>query len=200
MKVLIIGASGKIGGAIHSELASDTDIITANHRSGDFTIDLGNHDSIVELFKKVGKLDGIVCAAARGVAFKPLAEMTLSDYVTSMQQKLLGQISIVLNGIPCLNDHGSITLTTGVMNRQYVKNGSAAAMVNNAVEGFVKAAAFTLPRGIRLNVVSPGLLEASAKAYADICPGFEPVSAETVARTYRKSVYGIMSGQVFSAD
>lgn len=200
MKVLIIGASGTIGSAIHNELKSDTDIITANHRSGDYTLDMSDPESIHALFKKVGKLDGIICVAARGVAFKPITDMQLSDYVSSMQQKLLGQINIVLQGIPCLNDHGSITLTTGVMNRTYVKNGSAAAMVNNAVEGFVQAAAFGLPRGIRLNVVSPGLLEASAKAYAEICPGFEPVSAEKVARAYRKSVYGILNGQIFCAD
>jgi len=53
MKVLIIGASGTIGSAIYSELKSDTDLITANYSSGDFKIDLGDRDSIKNVFNKL---------------------------------------------------------------------------------------------------------------------------------------------------
>ena len=77
-------------------------------------------------------------------------------------------------------------MTTGILNRDFVLNGSAAAMVNNAVEGFVKAAALDLPRGIRINAISPALLEESVKKYSELCPGFEPVSSTKVARAYRK--------------
>jgi len=80
-----------------------------------------------------------------------------------MQQKLLGQLTLVLEGAKVLKDHGSITLTTGVMNHDFVRHGSAAAMINNAVEGFAQAAALDLPRA------------------------------------YRKSLYGIQTGQVFRA-
>lgn len=116
-----------------------------------------------------------------------------------MQQKLLGQLTLVLEGAKVLKDHGSITLTTGVMNHDFVRHGSAAAMINNAVEGFAQAAALDLPRGIRLNVVSPALLQESVERYKDFCPGFEPVSSATVARAYRKRLYGIQTGQVFRA-
>lgn len=196
-KVLIIGASGTIGSAIQANLANDTHVISANYSSGDFKVDLGDSNAIAELFKHCGKLDGIICAAARGVVFKSIAEMSVADYLASMQQKLLGQIQVALTGITTLNDHGSITLTTGIFNRDFVKNGSAAALVNNAVEGFVKAAALDMPRGIRINVVSPALLEASAEKYATVCPGFEPVSSEKVARAYRRSFYGIQTGEIF---
>ncbi|GGI84042.1 hypothetical protein [Legionella impletisoli] len=73
-------------------------------------------------------------------------------------------------------------------------------MVNSAVEGFVQAAALEMPRGIRMNAVSPALLEESAKAYSERCPGFEPVSSKKVARAYRKSIYGIQTGQIFFVD
>lgn len=197
MKVLIIGASGKIGSAIVKELNQDTTLITANHTSGDFTVDLGDPASITHLFTQTGPLDGIVCAAARGVVFKPLAEMSIADYLASLQQKMLGQIHVALQGVKILKEHGSITLTTGVFNRDFVKNGSAAAVINNAVEGFVKAASLDLPHGIRINAVSPALIEESAKDYASACPGFETVSSAKVAKAYRRSIYGIQTGEVF---
>ncbi|OGT64013.1 MAG: short chain dehydrogenase [Gammaproteobacteria bacterium RIFCSPHIGHO2_12_FULL_45_9] len=197
MKILIIGASGTIGCAIVQELKRDTQLVSANYQSGDYRVDLANSGSIVTLFKQIGQLNGIVCAASRGVIFKPLIEMTTEDYLTSMQQKLFGQLRLVLEGIKVLSDHSSITLTTGLMNHDFVLNGSAAALVNHAVEGFVKAAALDMPRGIRINVVSPALLEESVEKYAELCPGFEPVSSAKVARAYRKSIYGIQSGQVY---
>ncbi len=197
MKALIVGASGTIGSAIVKELEADTDIVSAGFSSGDYKVDLGDFKSIETLMNNVGKLDAIVCAASRGVIFKPLVEMTTEDYITSLQQKLLGQLTLAIEGIKQLNKGGSITLTTGIMNHDFVKNGSAAAMVNNAVEGFVKAAALDLPKGIRINAVSPALLKASVTKYAEICPGFEPVASEKVARAYRKSIYGIQTGRIY---
>ncbi len=196
-RVLVIGASGTIGSAICAELARDTEIVRANYSSGDFRVDLGDVGSIAALFKQVGKLDGVICAAARGVVFKNVGEMRVEDYVNSMQQKLLGQVQVALAAVGVLNDRGSITLTTGVLNRAFVAGGSAAAMVNNGVEGFVRGAAVDMPRGIRINVVSPALLAVSAEKYAAIMPGFETVSSEAVAKAYRRSVYGVQTGEVF---
>lgn len=197
MKVLVIGGSGTIGKAVVDELSSDTDILTASLNNGDFNVDMSDSASIARLFKKVGSLDAIICTAARGVVLKPLNDISIEDYVSSMQQKLLGQINLVLQGLSVLNDKGSFTLTTGIMNHDFVKDGTAAALVNNAVEGFAQAAALDMPRGLRINVVSPALLEPSVEAYKTYCPGFEPVSPQKVARAYRKSVYGIQTGRVY---
>lgn len=198
MKVLIIGASGTVGRCIVDELQQDTDIISASLNSGDFKVDMADTQSIQALFKQTGPVDAIISAAARGVVLKPLSEMTVEDYQLSLQQKLLGQVSIVLHGLEVLKDKGSITLVTGIMNHDFVKDGTAAAMVNNAVEGFVQAAALDMPRGIRINVVSPGLLEPSVELYKNYCPGFEPVTTEKVGRAFRKSVYGIQTGRIYS--
>lgn len=198
MKVLLIGASGTIGSAVKQELQQDTTLLSASLNQGDYKVDLADSDSIAALFQALSGLDAIICAASRGVVFKPLAEMTVADYVASMQQKLLGQLNVVLQGVNALKDRGSITLTTGIMSHDFVANGTAVAMVNNAVEGFVRAAALDLPRGIRINAVSPALLGESVPLYSDLCPGFEPVPAAKVARAYRKSVYGIQTGRVYS--
>ncbi|MCH9744900.1 MAG: SDR family oxidoreductase, partial [Gammaproteobacteria bacterium] len=141
MKALIVGASGTIGSAVVKELEKDTELVSASLHNGDHKLDLADQNSIKKLFKETGKLDAIVCVASRGVVFKPLMEMTVAEYVASMQQKLLGQIGLVLEGIRVLNDRGSVTLTTGIMSHDFVKNGTAASLVNNAVNGFVKAAA-----------------------------------------------------------
>ena len=43
--------------------------------------------------------------------------------------------------------------------------GSSASMVNAAVEGFARAAAVELPRGLRINAVSPTVFEESMGSY-----------------------------------
>ena len=70
-------------------------------------------------------------------------------------------------------------------------------MVNGAINAFAMAAAIEMPRGLRINAVSPGLLEASAEALAPFFRGFETVPAARVALAYAKSVEGARSGQVF---
>jgi NAD(P)-dependent dehydrogenase (short-subunit alcohol dehydrogenase family) len=70
-------------------------------------------------------------------------------------------------------------------------------MVNAGLNGFVMAAAIELPRGLRINVVSPTVLTESMKDYGPFFRGFESVSAARVALAYSKSVEGALTGQVF---
>lgn len=196
-KVLLVGANGNIGKFISEELSHDTEVISVGHQQGDFQVDLADPVTIKALFKKTGPIDAVICAASRGVVFKPISEMTIEDYEASTKQKLFGQITLALEAMKHLKDKGSVTLTSGCMNVDFVKDGSAAAMINNAIEGFVKAAALDAERGIRLNIVSPDLLEVSAEAYKDYFPGFNTVPGDKVAKAYRKSVYGMQTGQVY---
>jgi NAD(P)-dependent dehydrogenase (short-subunit alcohol dehydrogenase family) len=95
-----------------------------------------------------------------------------------------------------LNDGGSFTLTSGVLNRDPIKGGSGAAAANGAIDGFIVGAAVDMPRGIRINSVSPGLLQVSVDRYEGFFPGHEPVSSKRVGLAYSKSVEGVISGQV----
>jgi NAD(P)-dependent dehydrogenase (short-subunit alcohol dehydrogenase family) len=70
------------------------------------------------------------------------------------------------------------------------------ATINKMVEGFVKAAATELPRGIRINGVSPTVLTESV-AYHAFFPGFTPVSAAEVAQAYLRAIANPITGRIF---
>ena len=56
----------------------------------------------------------------------------------------------------------------------------AAAAANGALDGFVLGAAVDMPRGIRINSVSPEVLEVSRQKYEGFFPGHVHVSNEAV--------------------
>lgn len=197
MKVIVVGASGDIGSAVVNELKQDMDVIEVSHSASSVKVDLTSTDSIKDMYQKVGKVDAVVCAAARGVVFAPLAKMTLADYKASLESKMLGQIDLVLQGMDFINDGGSFTLTTGLLNADPIPMGSAAALVNAGVEGFMQAAAIDMPRGLRINVVSPALVSESAARYGDYFQGHNTVAAAKVALAYRKSIYSQQNGKVY---
>lgn len=195
-KVLLIGATGTIGQAVLANLEQDCSVVPVSGSSGQHTVDVASEDSIIHLYETFSDVDAVVCAAARGVVFSPLSDMQMKDYAQSMQSKQLGQINLVLQGLKQLGDHVSFTLTTGLLNHDPIASGTAAAMVNGAIEGFVRAAAIDMPAKQRINVVSPSLLLESVEKYRDFFPGYAPVPAETVALAYRKSIMGQQTGQV----
>lgn len=195
-QILVIGASGTIGKAIVTELKSDSHVIEVSNSTGDNTVDISSSNSIMALYNKFSDVDAVVCAAARGVIFSPLSQMSKESYLLSMQSKQLGQIDLVIQGVKLLGSHVSYTLTTGLLNMDPIARGSAAAMVNGAVESFVRAAAIDMPAKQRINVVSPALLQESADRYQEFFPGYSTVPAANVARAYRKSIMGSQTGQV----
>ena len=113
------------------------------------------------------------------------------------KDKLMGQVNLVLVGREFIADGGSFTLTSGVLTHDPIRFGSSASMVNGAIEAFVRAAAIELPRGLRINAVSPGVLLESMPGYGPFFRGHEPVPAARVALAYAKSVEGARTGQVF---
>ena len=98
--------------------------------------------------------------------------------------------------LPIANDTRLQRRNRGVLDRDPILKGVNGATVNAALKGFVTAAAIELERGIRINVVSPGLLEDSEKKYAGLFPGQEMVSSKRVGLAYAKSVEGVLTGQV----
>ncbi|MBW3778361.1 short chain dehydrogenase [Aeromonas veronii] len=199
MKIVIVGASGTVGSAVSELLAKDHQVIRVGHSRGDATVDMRDLASIKALFAQVGQFDALVVASG-SVAFNGLTEMTDEQWQVGLESKLMGQINLTLAAIPNLTDKGSITLISGILSEEPINWGVSASTVNGAIDHFVKAAACELPRGLRINVVSPTVLAESMDKYADFFPGFVPVPAAKVAQAYKKSVLGIQTGQVFRVN
>lgn len=105
------------------------------------------------------------------------AEETL---MLGLRDKVMGQVNLVFAGLNSIGDGGSFTLTSGVLDRDPIRMGTGAAAANGALGGFVLGAAIEMPRGLRINVVSPGLLDVSVLRYGEWFPGHEPVSSKRV--------------------
>lgn len=196
MKIIIIGGTGTIGKAIVGELSSRHDIISAGHTNGDVQVDITSKSSIDAMYKKVRNIDAVVLATGRA-HFGALVDMGEEEYRIGLNNKLMGQINVVLAGLPHLNECGSFTLTSGILNRDPIRLGSSAAMVNGALDGFVKSAALEMPRGLRINCVSPTVISEAMQSYAPYFRGYKSVAAAEVALAYSKSVEGLQTGQVY---
>lgn len=197
MRIVIIGA-GHVGGAAVAALqARGHEIITAT-RHTDPAIDATDSASVEALFAAVGRVDAVVTALG-SAPFKPLADLTREDYAAGYAGKVQTQLDVVRIGTPYVADGGSITLTTGVLAREPIRTGAASSLANGALEAFVMAAAVELPRGVRINAVSPTVL-VEATAYHPSFPGFTQVSAAAVGQAYVKAVEGFQTGQVYALD
>jgi NAD(P)-dependent dehydrogenase (short-subunit alcohol dehydrogenase family) len=201
LRILLVGARGTLGKAVANELGKRHDIIKAGRGTGDLKLNLTDPAGMVAAMAEMGPVDAVICAAGE-VAFAPLAQIrpaTISEsvYALGLTNKLLGQVNLALAAREVLRDGGSITLTGGILSEHPIVSGSSASMVNGALEGFVRGAAVEMPRGIRINLVSPSVLAESMDAYGPFFRGFEPVPAARVALAFSRSVEGPQTGQVY---
>ncbi|AUI06553.1 MULTISPECIES: short chain dehydrogenase [Stenotrophomonas] len=198
MKILLVGASGTLGQAVARQLGQQHQILAAGRHSGELRVDLTDDASVAELFARTGPVDAVISTAGK-LYFGPLQEMTPEQFNIGLQDKLLGQVRLALAAQHHLNAGGSITLTSGIVSAQPIRDGVNATSVNAALEGFVRAAALELlPRGLRINVVSPNVLIESMAAYGPYFPGFEAVSAQRAALAFQRAVEGIQSGETIT--
>ena len=195
MRIIVVGATGDIGQTACRELGQRHDLITAGRSGGDYQVDVSDLTSVEALYRSVGAFDAVVSCAG-DASFVPLADMDQAAFMVGLQQKVMGQVNLVLAGMKVISDGGSFTLTSGVLDRDPIRRGTNAATANGALAGFVKSAAIELPRGLRINVVSPGMLDISAPRYGALFAGHKPVASDDVGRAYAKCVEGALTGQV----
>ena len=198
MKIIIVGATGTIGSAVTKELGTRHEIVKVGEKSGDVQVDMASPESIRQMYQTIGKVDAVVSTAGQA-HFGPLASLTRKEFDVGLNSKFMGQVNLVLLGMEWVNDGGSFTLTSGILSHDPISGGAAVTPINAAVEGFALGASIEMPRGLRINVVSPGVLEESMEKIGSFFRGHVPVPGWRVALAYSKSVEGQLTGQVFKA-
>ena len=200
MKIVLIGANGTIGELVQTALAgAGHEIVKVGRKSGDFQVEIENRESVRKLYQAVGSFDAVAIAAGE-VAFAPLSELTAEKWQFSLGSKLMGQINLVQEAIPFIKERGSFTLVSGVLNDEPIFASAAAAAVSGALEGFARAAAVELPKGLRINVVSPTILKESEAKFGPFFPGIIPVEGWRVAQAYKRAILGAQTGRVYKVD
>lgn len=194
MKIIIVGATGTMGKHLTSAFENEHEIIKVASNGGDIPTDITSTASIENMFKEVGQFDALISTA--GPTFVgPWKNLTDKEFRKGVEGKMMGQINLVLIGQHYINPKGSFTLITGALTHEPQINFANASAANGAVEGFVRAAAIELQNGIRINAVSPTVIENSPQ-YFPYFPGDIPVTMKELEFGFRKSLFGANTGQI----
>ncbi len=193
MKIAIVGASGKIGRAVDNQLSGRHDVVRIGSRSGDIRCDYTNPESVAEMLQALGDFDALVAAAGSDSTFGPYETLEDDDFRYGFERKFLAQVRLVRSGTTTIRDDGVFVLTSGFLSHYANPNSIGTGPLNAAVDTFVSNTAPLLPRGIRLNVVSPAPV---------VEPGREReglVTAEQTAAFYIEAINGTMTGTILRA-
>lgn len=170
--VIVIGGSSGIGAAVaKAATARGAKVVLAGRRlvSGvdngvrSEPVDVTDPASVQRLFEAVGRFDHLVYTSGPSVRAKPLMDTDLEEAQDNFNVKLWGSLRAIQLALPFLDEHGSISLTSGQLGRkvavgQFIKTG-----INAATEALGKQLAKELaPR--RVNVISPGVIDTPAYA------------------------------------
>lgn len=194
MKLIIVGASGTMGTYLSKAFENEHEIIRAGSKSGDVLVDITSVESIEKMFQQIGSFDALISTAGP-THVGPWSTLNNETFRKGVEGKMMGQINLVLIGQHYINPKGSFTLITGALSHDPQLNFANASAANGAVEGFVRAAAIELGNGIRINAVSPTVIEDSPQ-YFPYFPGDIPVTMQQLEYGFRKSVFGPGTGQI----
>ncbi len=191
-KVVVIGATGTIGKAVYQELNEKGYDAIATSRKSTPSIDIENKESIDHFFADKKYLDAVICAAG-DASFGAFSNLTDEQINIGIKSKLMGQVNICRKALETLKPNGVIILTGGIFAHKPWAETTNIAMVNAALEGFVKALALELTDERRILVVHPPFVKETAQAMGmddSNCP-----SAIEVARVYLRGLEGKETGK-----
>ena len=195
MKIVIVGASGTMGQYLANVLEKENhEVIRASRSSEEIQVDTTSTQSIEAMFARIGTFDALISTA--GETFVgPWKNLNDQTFKKGIEGKMMGQINLVLIGQHYINPKGSFTLITGALTHEPQINFANASAANGAVEGFVRAAAIELSNGIRINAVSPTVIENSPQ-YFPYFPGEIPTMMKQLEFGFKKSLFGAVTGHI----
>lgn len=190
----MVGASGTMGSYLTNAFGKEHEVIRAGRQGADIQVDITSPTSIDNMYRQAGSFDALISTAGPTYV-GPWKNLNNESFRTGIEGKMMGQINLVLIGQHHINPLGSFTLVTGVLTYEPQKHFANASTANGAVEGFVRAAAIELTPGLRINAVSPSVLESSPQYFPHF-PGEVPTTMQALEYAFRKSVLGAHTGQV----
>lgn len=194
MKIIIVGATGTMGKHLTHAFGTEHEIIKVASKGGDIQADITSVESIENLYKQAGSFDALVSTAGPSYV-GPWKSLTDKEFRKGIEGKMMGQINLVLIGQLYIKPKGSFTLISGALTYEPQLNFANASAANGAIEAFVRAAAIELDNGIRINAVSPTVIEDSPQ-YFPYFPGEIPTTMKQLEYGFRKSVFGSNTGQI----
>lgn len=194
MKIIIVGASGTMGKHLTNAFRKAHEVVTAASKGCDVQVDITSTASIENMYRQIGAFDALISTAGPTYV-GPWKKMTDKEFRKGVDGKMMGQINLVLIGQHYINPKGSFSLIAGALTYEPQLNFANASAANGAVEAFVRAAAIELENGIRINAVSPTVIENSPQ-YFPFFPGDMPVTMQQLEYGFRKAVFGAHTGQV----
>ncbi len=194
-KVIVVGATGRLGSVVVGGL-KDYEVIRAGRSGPDLKIDALDFESASAALATIGPFDALISCAGVRAPFKPFEELTMEDFAIGISNKCLSQLNLVKAAIPYLTENGSITLTSGIIGDEPILGGSAAAAANGALNMCVSTLAAEYAGKLRINIVSPSIIENSVEHYGMVFDGFEPTSEKRIVEAYRRTISAPISGRV----
>ncbi len=201
-KAVVFGGTSGIGLAIVKMLSQEGASVVAISRdptkSGPMparvttrSCDVRDGVAVERLLNEIGMIDILVSAATGGKrAFGPFIEMDIDGFKGSFD-KLWGYANVVRFGTKHVSDGGSITLLSGSPARTFPKGLSALSSVGGAVEALVRTVAKEVAPRIRVNVVSPGIIDT---------PMYDQTDQVKRAQDFRDMSKGNLIPRVGTAD
>ena len=194
MKIAVFGASGKIGSQIVKQMTEKGhEIVKIGLRSGDHSVDYTDAAAVEALLESLAPLDAIVVSVGGDSSFKPFGTLADADFELGAERKLIAQFRIVRLAERYVRENGSVTLTSGFLSQYPNQYSLATGPFNAAIDTFVQQSAEHMPRGLRVNVVSPAPVVEPAQVRKGA------VTAAQVAKYFVEAIEGQATGTVFRA-
>lgn len=150
-RVLVVGASGGIGGAVADAFAAAGARVSRPERSA---LDITDDASVEAYFAVANPFDHVIVAAAQTKTGQ-VADLTLPDARASINSKFFGAFRVAKAAK--VNDGGSITFVSGYLSHRPNATSVLQGAINAALEALARGLA--LERApVRVNTVSPGLI------------------------------------------
>jgi NAD(P)-dependent dehydrogenase (short-subunit alcohol dehydrogenase family) len=140
----------------------DEAVSQIQHGAVGVVTDVADEQQVRALFEDLEQVD-ILATFAGSATFGPIDEFAPSGWRDYFGSRFFGQVYCCHCAVPKMREGGVILLCSGIAADAHVSNYPAGSAICGAVNGMGKSLAVDLaPRGIRVNVLSPGCIFGTA--------------------------------------